>query len=126
MSQSFRHRNNGFTLVEVLIAVAILAAGITVVMQSVSFSARTAATAMDTTRAVFLAEDTLQKIAFYEKMRHLSQLPNTFNDKIGKFSFRYTMSPSTALVGVSVLDYSIEWRTKTRLDNFEVLTYLKQ
>lgn len=126
VAQKLQPSRKGFTLVEVLIAVAILATGITVVMQSLSYSARIASIATDTTRAVFLAEDQLQKIEFYENLRQLGSIPASFNDKLGKFEFKYTLTPSTALSGASVLDYNISWLSRARTDNIDIKTYIKQ
>ncbi|MFN2433039.1 MAG: prepilin-type N-terminal cleavage/methylation domain-containing protein [Gemmatimonadota bacterium] len=58
-----RPRAGGFTLLEVLVALAILGLGVTSVLQLLGASARNAARSQATTRALFTAEALMEQLA---------------------------------------------------------------
>ena len=63
--------NRAFSLIELFVAVAILAVGITTILQAMGHSARVTGLSGDIVSALLLAEDKIQELEFKEKNKLL-------------------------------------------------------
>lgn len=117
-------KNSAFSLLELIISVAILSIGITVILQALSFSARITGLSGDIINAVFLAQDQLQELEFKERKNLISSEPKEVNDKKDKFIWNYTLNFDTAL-NLYKLDFKISWQRMHREETINLNTYLK-
>lgn len=78
-------KNRGFSLLELIISVAVLAIGITSVLQAFSASAVSGGLASDLINASFLAKDKIQELEFKEKQTLLGKESQQVREKTGKF-----------------------------------------
>lgn len=115
---------NGFSLLELIIASAILAVGITVVLQALSYSARIAGLSNDMAKAVFLAKDKMQELEFREAQGNLSAAPYD-SGKQDKFNWEYTNTLDTDLE-LYRLDFDVTWQRKDRDEKISLNTYFRQ
>lgn len=116
--------NNAFSLVELLIATAILSMGLITIFKAFSFSAKSAGISADLTKAVFLAEDKIQRLEFERKMNltALEQLEN--NGKVDKFDWKYTVSPMPDL-NLFVLEFEVAWKKANEGREVRIDAYLQ-
>lgn len=115
-------KNKGLSLLELIVAVAVLSCGILVVLQAFSASSRAAAISQDTTRAVFIAQDLLQEIEF--KQQRGIPVKEGLKGKMDKFDWEYTVGqdPNSKLYK---LDIVISWLRASREDKISLTSYLK-
>lgn len=125
MERSNLKRNKGFSLLELIIMVAILSISITGVMQAFSYSARIAGLCSDITRAVFIAEDKMQELEFKERTDSLAQGAPVASGENGKFSWGYSLAPDEALK-LYRLDFLLTWERLGRKEEIALNTYLKK
>lgn len=114
----------GFSLLELIISIAILSAGITVLLQSFSFSSRITGLSNDIIRGVFLAEDKLQELEFKEKQGLINREPALNSDVSGKFKWSDELEFDPDL-GLYKLDFMINWQRANRIEEINIKTYLK-
>lgn len=117
-------KNKAFSLLELIIAVAILSVGITVVLQALSFSTRATGLSCDIISAVLLGKDKLQELEFKKEKQNLTDLgPQEGN--LTKFYWNYALNPDPAL-NLSILDFNITWQRLNRKENLSLNTYLRE
>jgi len=119
----------GFSLLELIIAIAILSIGIVTVLEALSFSARAAGLACDTIKASFLVEDKIQELGFQENRKLIVSLPPETGAEEGKFRWKYTLTPDTLLsipdVTLYKLDFDIGWQKAAKKRNLSLVAYLR-
>ena len=125
MALSLRLKNKAFSLLELIITVAILSTGIVVVLETFSYSARMTGLSGDIINAVFLAEDKLQELGYKEKRRLIEKEPPQVKDKKDKFEWEYNISLDQDL-DLYRLDFDISWQRANRQEDLQLNTYLKK
>jgi len=119
---SCRSRNRGLSLLEVVVAVGILAAGIVTVLQALSYSARFSAVAGDITNAAFLAEDTLQELEFKESRNQT--VGESKSGEVAHFRWEYAAQYNSDLQ-LYTLNYAVRWNRLKIDEDIMVDTFLK-
>lgn len=114
--------NNGFSLLELIIGIAILSIGIVVILQALSFSARIAGLSRDIIDAVFLAEDKIQELEFKERQNLI--INEIVRDKKGKFEWGYEVNLDSA-VNLHRLSLDIGWQKLNRKEELKFNTLLR-
>ena len=122
---SIKANNKGFSLLELIVAVAILSAGIVVVMEAIVSSTRAAGLSCDVVSAVFLAEDKLQELEYKEANSMISNEPEESEGEQGKFSWKRALNLD-AESGLYALDMELKWKARSWQEKFSVQTYLRK
>lgn len=119
-----RTKARAFSLVELLISVAVLSSGIVVVLQALLYAGRVAGLSSDMVEAAFLAEDKLQELEFKEKQGILANEPAVAEGKKDKFNWEYRLNldPQATLYQ---LELDISWMRPERQESLKVATYLR-
>lgn len=125
MALNYSRSNKAFSLLELIISIAILSTGIVIILQALSFSARVTGLSCDIVNAVLLAEDKLQDFEFKEKHNLLTKEPNAAAGEADKFKWQYTLSPVSGLA-LSKLDLRFRWQRAKKEENLDLSTYLRQ
>lgn len=99
--------NRGFSLLEVIIAVGVLAVAITVILQSLSYSARITGLSGDINAAVLLARDKLQELEFAQARGELTA--GKVSGLKNKFSWSYNLSEINQNSKLYKVDCEISW-----------------
>jgi len=120
-----RVSNKGFSLLELIIAIAILSAGIVMVMEAIVFSTGAAGLSCDVVSAVFLAEDKLQELDHKEANSVISNEPEESQGSQDKFSWQRTLKLDAG-AGLYALDLELKWKTRSREEGFAIRTYLRK
>ncbi len=121
-------KNKGFSLLELIIAVGILAAGIVVVLQAFSFSARITGLSGDIVNAVFLAEDKIQELEFNLSQKSIDldkELTKTGVEN-DKFNWEYQLLDLKPDLNLYKLNFQISWERLNRNETLSLNTYLRQ
>jgi len=121
---SWNSKNRAFTLVELVISIAILSAGIMAVLQALSFSARMSGLSCDIINAVFLAEDKLQELEFKENQDLIGKQPTNVKDGSNKFDWAYTLVFEPK-INLYKLQFNVSWQAAIRKEELELNTYLR-
>jgi len=116
-------KNRSFSLLELIIGIAILSIGIITVLQALSFSLRAAGLSCDIIKAVFLARDKMQDLEFKEKQKLISKEPPQAQGEQDKFSWQYVLTPEADLT-LYKLGLNITWQRPNREENLSLNTYL--
>jgi prepilin-type N-terminal cleavage/methylation domain-containing protein len=87
--------NRGFSLLELLISISILAVGITVILQALSFSAHAASVCQAMTRGVFLAKDKLQELEYKKRSNLLKYESLDYAESTQGYDYACTLTPIT-------------------------------
>ncbi len=124
MGLNWNSKPTAFSLVELVISIAILSVGITVVLQALSFSARMSGLSCDIINAVFLAEDKLQELEFKEKQNLIDKQPSEIKDKSSKFDWSYLLTPDPKF-NLNKLLFDISWQAANRKEELVLNTYLR-
>ncbi len=101
-------KNKGFSLLEVIIAVGVLAVAIVIILQSLSYSARIAGLSADFTDAVLLAKDKLQELEFAQERGELTVGGMPSGTK-NKFSWSYNLTEIDQDSKLYKLVFKINW-----------------
>ena len=117
--------NKGFSLLELIISIAILSVGIVAVMEAIVFSTGAAGLSCDVVSAVFLAGDKLQELEYKETKSMISNEPEESEGEQGKFSWKRTLNLD-AESGLYALNMELKWRMKSRQEIFNVQSYLRK
>jgi prepilin-type N-terminal cleavage/methylation domain-containing protein len=117
--------NKGFSLLELIISIAILSVGIVVVMEAIVFSTGAAGLSCDVVSAVFLAGDKLQELEYKEANSFILNEPEDSEGTQDKFSWKRTLKLDPG-VGLYALDMELKWKTKSRQESFGVQTYFRK
>lgn len=120
----YKPKNKGFSLLELIITIAILSAGITVILQAFSFSARVTGLSNDIVKAVFLLEDKLQELDFKEKQGLIRQEPSLNSGVSDKFQWKNELSFDPDL-NLYKLNFTINWQRAKENEEINVKTYLR-
>lgn len=125
MGSKQRLNSRAFSLLELIIAIAILSIGITTILQAFSFCARAAGISCDVINAVFLSKDRLQELEFKERLRQLSQEPRETKGKQNKFSWVQTLDvdPESGLYN---LNLTIHWERSKKKEALTTTTCLNK
>lgn len=120
----FSHNNKAFSLLELLITIAIISTGITVILQAFSFASRVAGLSSDIIRADFLAEDKLQELEFKEKQGLIKQEPAQSSGLSDKFQWKADLGfiPDT---GLYKLSFVVDWQRLNFQEDVAFNTYLR-
>lgn len=118
----FAINNKGFSLIELLIAVAVLGVGITTMLQAMGYSARVTGLSGDIVQVLFLTEDKAQELEFKERKGKLTQMEDS--SKEGKFAWSYLLVPDNVL-NLYKLDFKASWQRMDRNEELNLLSYLK-
>jgi len=116
-------KNEGFSLLELIIAVAILSIAITGILQAFSFSAQATGLSCDIINATFLAEDKIQELEFQEKQKSLKA--ESAKDSLDRFNWEYSMLLDEEL-DLYKFNLKINWLRQRRQQSLEVSTYLRK
>jgi len=123
VASKYSPRIRGFSLLELIMALAILSAGIVVVLQALSFCAQATGLSCDIVAAVFLAEDKIQELEFQEAQEALRE---TFEKgDSGRFSWARSVILDQDL-NLYKTDIKISWQRQGRIQALEASTYLRK
>jgi len=112
-------------LAELIIAVAILSVGITVVISAFSFSAQIAGFSKDLIEAVLLSEDTFQFIEFKERRGLWTGVERIEEARqADKFELYYRIDPKDTL-SLKVAEVSVRWPYRKNIEQLALTTYLR-
>lgn len=114
-------KNKAFSLLELIIAVAILSIGIIANLQAFSFSARVTGLSCDYINAVFLGENKLQELEFKEKQNLIKE--ESINDTEGKFNWGYNITYNPDL-DLYKLNFRVSWQRLNRNETIDLNSYL--
>jgi type II secretion system protein I len=117
--------NKAFSLLELIIAIAILSVGITAVLQAVSYSTSVAGLSCDMISAVMLAEDNLQELEYKESNKLLSGEAADGSGTLDRFNWSRTLEPEEDL-DLYRLKFSVNWQKRNKQEGFTVDTYLRK
>lgn len=117
-------KNEAFSLLELVITVAIISIGVTVILEAFSYSSRVAGLSCDITEAALLAQDLMQELEFKEKQGIISTEPQEVKDKKGKFAWKYNLGLDPDF-NLYRLDFAINWKRANRDERLDLNTYLR-
>lgn len=120
---NYKAQNKAFSLVELIIAVAVLSIGIVAVLEALSFTARLAGLSSDMVNAVLFSEDKMQELEFKESQHLLESEPQEASGEKDKFKWEY-MNNLDADLGLYKLDFEINWQRREREEKISLNTYL--
>ncbi len=114
-----------FSLIELLVAIAILSVGIVTALQALSVSSRIAALSFDLVNANFLAENKMQEWEFKEKQGLINEELPAAEEKIGKFTCQYALNNLSPDLPLYHLNFNIIWERANRQEKISLNTYLR-
>lgn len=130
MALKYCLKNKAFSLLELIIAVAVLSIGIIASLQAVSFSARAAGLSCDYITAIFLLEDKLQELEFNASQNFIDLDKESTKSGVedNKFSWGYAITQDDALKELNLykLDFQISWERLNRDEKIGINTYLRK
>lgn len=113
-----------FSLIELLVATAILSVGIVAVLQALSFLGRVAGLSFDIANAILLTENKMQEWEFKEKQGMISNEPKEGKGTVDKFDWEYILNFEPDLKLYS-LNFNIGWKRAERQEKINLNTYLR-
>ncbi len=116
--------NKAFSLIEVLISIAILSTSLIVVLKAFSFSAKATGISLDFTKAVFLAEDKIQELEFSLKNNLIGKDTAKNKGKEGKFEWKYVIT-SKPEFNLFTLDFEVAWKRFNEARSLSLNSYLR-
>ena len=114
-----------FSLVELLVASAVLSIGIIVILQALSFTGRIAGLTLDLTKALFLSENKMQEWEFIERRGELDKEPPEGAGSADNFTWQYALNQNPD-PGLYDLSCNVTWKRASRQENIGVDTYLRK
>lgn len=124
MVLNYNLKNNAFSLLELIIAVAILSIGIIIVLEALSYSTRMAGLSCDIIDAVLLAEDKMQELEFKEEQNLTNKESGEIIGKKEGFDWKYTLNLEPDL-NLYKLSFNIKWLRANREEGLDLNTYLR-
>ncbi len=121
----YLRKNKAFSLLELIIAVAILAIGVSAVIRALAFSARVAGLSCDITEAVTLSRDKIQELEFRVGKNILGPALMQADGAKEKFSWHYALTQEPDL-NLYRLNFTVNWQRMGREEKLNLDTYLKQ
>ncbi len=121
-AQKLKMRNRGFSLLELIITIAILSIGIIAILQTISFSGQVWQKAKDSTRGVFLAQDILQK-ADFDELRGMI-IEGIQEGKTEGLDWRSYIEPLPESE-LYQMDLEVAWGQPPIEDQINITTYLR-
>ncbi len=112
----------GFLLLELVVGIAVLAVGITLVIQAFSSAARAHAVSRNMIEAVFLLEDRMQDLGFKERRGLTGKEPAEAAGVQGRFSWKSNFIP-VADTSLYLCTLSITWKETGRDYSLAANTY---
>jgi hypothetical protein len=121
---NYWRNKEALSLLELVVAIALLSISLAVIIQAFSFSAKAAGLSADITRAALLGQDKLQVWEFIEQQGALNhEAPQAF-DASGKFQWVSRLDFDQDLK-MFKLDLTISWLRAERKEEFSLATYLR-
>lgn len=121
---SYNIKNRAFSLLELIIAIAILSAGIIIDLRALSFSARLTGISCDIVNAVFLVEDKMQELEFKEKQNLINKEPAQVKGRKNKFEWEYALNLDRDF-NLYRLNFDIKWQRANRAESLKLNTFLR-
>jgi len=121
----YLRKNKAFSLLELVISIAILEIGVTAALQAFSAAMKTSALSGDIINAVFLAEDKIQELEFKERMHLIEQEPAEEKNSKGKFEWQYSLNLNKDL-NLYELSLDIFWGKLNPKNSLKLNTYLRK
>ncbi len=121
---SWKLRSQAFSLIELLIATAILSTGLIVVLRAISFSARATGVSLDLSRAIFLADDKMQELEFKNKGLLNAKEAREDRGKEDKFEYQYIIKPEPDSDLFSV-EFEVSWKRANEARSVSLNTYIR-
>lgn len=119
-----KNRQDGFTLVEVLMAVAILSFGLLAVASMQITAIRGNSTSMDVTEAMDAVQDRVEKLLAvnigHDDLSSLGSHSETYMDK---YQVEWTVQDNTPIINVKTITVTVTWtdRGNTKEHEFEFM-----
>ena len=121
----YRNKLSGFTLLELIISIAILSVGIVAVMQAITYSVRSAGLSCDMASVIFLAQDKIQELEYKETSSLIGSQPKESQGSQDKFNWQYALNLVTDL-NLYKLDFDVGWKRQNRQESLHLETYLRK
>jgi prepilin-type N-terminal cleavage/methylation domain-containing protein len=122
-------RTNGFTLLEVMIAIGILAIGLVVLLQAHVMNLRMCAHSQLSTRAMLLAERKVVELEAGE-MRIPGEREGDFGKLHPGFLWKELITPvrigNRVLSGLSRVEVVVSWKEGSREEEVKLVTYVAE
>jgi prepilin-type N-terminal cleavage/methylation domain-containing protein len=118
-------KNRAFSLLEIIVSIAMLSIGIVVVLRALAFSARLTGFSSDMANAVFLAEDKLQELEFQERQNLIGASPAQAQGKSGRLEWAYLLESSGGS-NLRRLSLDIKWQRGSRDEALTLNTYIRE
>ena len=124
MGSSYNSNRNAFTLIEVVVATAILTIGVAVVARAFSQCAQAATVSSDVMRAVLLAGNRMEEWELREALGTVGAQPKQEVATVDRFGVGYSLEqdPVSSLYG---LDLNVSWERLRTRRSFTLATYLR-
>ena len=123
MALKYSLKDKAFSLLELIMALAILSIGMVAVLQAFSFSAQVTGLSCDIISAVFLAEDKMQELEFQETQGSLQEAFE--RGESGRFIWERSIVQEQDL-DMFKADLKISWQRQGRQQALEASTYLRK
>lgn len=119
-----RRVKRGFSMLELVIAIAMISISLVTVLQAFSYSTNIARLSSELENAVLLAEDKFQEFESKEQKKRLTQGYLEGKDSIGKFQRSYSLSkiPEQDMYR---LDLEVSWTRSKSREKITAATYLR-
>lgn len=113
-----------FSLLELLVAIGVLSAGLIFILQALSFCARSSGVAADTLGALALAENKLQELQYRERNRLLTQMNDS--GASGEYRWDYALEPDPSSGLLYKCSLNVTWERSLRSEKFSLAAYLRR
>lgn len=125
MELSYKPKDKAFSLLELIIMVAILSIGIIAILQAFSYAVRMTGLSCDMIKAVFLAEDKMQELEFNITQNLTSEEYIEDSGLENKFNWTCALNLNSDL-NLYEADFDIIWQRANRREELSLNTYFKK
>jgi type II secretory pathway pseudopilin PulG len=115
-------RNNGFSFLELMLCVAILAASGLVVLQAFSLALKLQLRGSDILAASGVAQEKVQELSYMENRGALASGKGGATGEKGRFSWEYSLVPDDEQ-RLQRMELSLRWSGRNRQDNLNLSAY---